>query len=105
MLLQTVIEEERDSKTRATWSSSCETGKEQTYAEILKDLKMNIKPNTIGGKIKGIRQTWSGGVLIMVRSEAEGRWKLTPAIKEAVGRRENVRKLVPHTEVEILGFD
>lgn len=77
----------------------------QSYAQVLKDLKCKIKPDTLGVKIKGVRQTRSGDVLIEVKSEGEGRSKLSSAIRGAVGEAGYVRELVPRTEVEILDLD
>lgn len=63
---------------------------------------MRIKPYTLGIRIKGVRQTKSSDVFIEVQSKAEGKSKLTCAMKEAVGVKGNVRELVPCTEAKVL---
>lgn len=77
----------------------------QSYAQVLKDLKSKIEPGTLGVKVKGIRKTRNGDVLIEVQGETEGRNKLSSAIRGVVGGKGNVRELVPRTEVEILDLD
>lgn len=59
------------------------------------------KPDILGVKIKGVRQTRNIDIFIEVEDSAESRSNLSSAIRKAVGVEDNVRKLVPRTEVQI----
>lgn len=56
----------------------------QGHTQFFEDLENEIKLDTPGVQIKGVRQTSSGDVLIEIRSEAEGKTKLSSAIKVPV---------------------
>lgn len=53
-----------------------------SYAEDLKYLKIKMKPDTLGVKIRSVRRTRNGEVLIKVGSDAESKPKLTSAIRK-----------------------
>ncbi|XP_033228834.1 uncharacterized protein LOC117180444 [Belonocnema kinseyi] len=76
-----------------------------SYAEVLKDLKCEVNPETLGGKIRSVRETRNGEVLVEVVPAADGRSKLSAAIRSVVGEDARVRELVPRTEVEVLDLD
>ncbi|XP_033222627.1 uncharacterized protein LOC117176484 [Belonocnema kinseyi] len=73
-----------------------------SYAEVLKDLKQKVKPEVLGVKIRGVRQTRNGEVLVELGPASENRATFSAAIIEAVGERGKVSELVPHVEVEVL---
>lgn len=67
-----------------------------SYAEVLKELKQKVKPKTLGVKIRGIRLTRNGEVLVAVGPAAHDKSKLAAAIRVAV--EESDRKLRPPCE-------
>lgn len=73
-----------------------------SYAEVLKHHKVKVKPDTLGVKISGIRESRKKEILIKVCPTADGRSKLSSAIREAVGDETSMRKLVTGMEVEVL---
>lgn len=75
------------------------------YAEVLKDLEQNVKPDTLCVKISGVREKRKGKILIEIYPAADGRTKLSSAIRKTIGAGNGVRELVPRKKVEVLDFD
>lgn len=72
------------------------------YAEVFRNLKQKVKPDTLDFKIRAVRKTKEGEVLIEMGPADDGRSKLSSAIKEAVGVGGSVRELVSRMEDEVL---
>lgn len=63
---------------------------DSSYARGIKDLQNTANANSLGVKLKGVKQTRNSGVIIEVGNAAMGRTKSSSAIKVAVGNVGNI---------------
>ena len=76
-----------------------------SYASILRDLKRHVNPDELGVTVQRIRQTRLKDLLVKLRCPKEGRERLNPAFREAIGVSGTVRHLIPRIEVDITDLD
>lgn len=75
------------------------------YADVLRDIKANVKPDDMGIKVSSIRETRKGGILVELSAKPEDKSRFSSALKAAVGEKGKVRSLVPRAEVDIRDLD
>lgn len=75
------------------------------YADVLKDIRRNVKPDEMNVTVKSIRETRHGDVLVELDATAENRSLFGSAIQKAIGDAGSVRHLTPRAQVEIRDVD
>lgn len=103
-------EEEKAPKSRRLVRSRPEailikqTGKE-TYAEILREIRSRVNPDDSETKIKTVRQTKSGHVLLELAANSKGKENFSSSLKSILGEKADIRHLEPRTTLEIRDMD
>ncbi|XP_033231714.1 uncharacterized protein LOC117182718 [Belonocnema kinseyi] len=69
------------------------------YADVLKEVQANVKPDDHGVSVKSIRQTRTGDVLIELKAKKEDRERFGTALSGALGDSGGVRHLVPRAKI------
>lgn len=76
----------------------------KTYADVLSVVRQKVRPEEMETKVRQIRQTQSGGVLLELARGGD-KQRLQSAIEGALGESGRVRELVPRASVEVLDLD
>lgn len=77
----------------------------QTYANVLADLRRKIKPEETGVRVKNLRPTVSGKILVELAPGNHSSNNFCEAVKDVVGSRAKVSALVPKSTLEIRDLD
>lgn len=77
----------------------------KTYADVLGEIRRNVKPEETETEIRCIRQTRAGDVLLELGHKSKNREAFSSAVKKAVGQAGDVRDLVPRVTLEIMDLD
>lgn len=77
----------------------------KTYAEVLGEIRVKIKPEDTNTVIKSIRQTKHGEVLMEIGKGAEDKAEFAKQIQKVLGETANVKNIIPMTTVEIRDLD
>lgn len=77
----------------------------QSYADVLREIRDKTKPEDTGTKVRSIRQTRSGGVLLEIGEEPREKGAFREAIRTILGDKAVVSSLEPRHTVEIRDLD
>lgn len=77
----------------------------QTYADVLREIRNKVNPESTGTKVKSIRQTRTGGVLLEIGEEAAKKGAFEEEIKSILGKTAVVSSLEPRCTIEIRDLD
>jgi hypothetical protein len=77
----------------------------RSYADLLKEIRVKVKPEEHGADVRAIRQTRTGGVLLELGAKTKNRDNFSDALKNALGECGTVRNLEPKTTLEIRDLD
>lgn len=104
---ETQAETRRDKKRRRIKPEAIiiKPGEGNSYAEVLKVVRKNVKPSELGVNIKGIRETKAGHVLLEIGAIQENRLKFEEAIQKVVGDKAHVRTSIPKSWIDIKDLD
>ena len=73
-----------------------------TFASILKDICMKVKPEEGGAVIRSVRQARNGGVLVELDKETQVRALFTKALEGAIGAAGTVEAQKPRVILKIV---
>lgn len=76
-----------------------------SYADVLKSIRSQVNPDEMGVKVKAVRQTRAGDILVELRATSEAKAIFGTAVRGAIGRSGEVRSLVPKAQVDIGDID
>lgn len=77
----------------------------KTYADILREIRQNVKPEETETVIKSIRQTKMGGVLLELGKETKDKRAFCETVKVVLGEKGSVSNLEPKRTLEIVDLD
>ena len=75
------------------------------YADVVKDIRMKVKPEEIGVEVRAVKETRAGNVLLELGSTSGNQSKFGEALQTAIGKTGDVRHLVPKGQVVIRDLD
>ena len=76
-----------------------------TYAQILKDLKQNVKPDEAEVTIHNVRKTTNGNVLVAFKSSTTSGKASQEAVQVVVKEKCKVTLRMPKVTIEVREFD
>lgn len=78
---------------------------DDSYPELLKNLRANVDPATTEEKISRLRETRNGGLLVEINGGAESKEAVRAAIEKSLGPGGSVRTLEQRSLVELRELD
>ena len=77
----------------------------RTYADILGAIRTQVQPEELGAKIRSVRKTKTGDVLVELKEPSDKIGSFSQEVRRVLGEQAKVRDLAPKRVIQILDLD